>query len=381
MHIFFSAGAMSAAAPPVDPAGGFDASTCQRTLDPATASLHAAAAAGDVNAVRATLAASADAAAQDVTTGRSALHLAAAAGSEPCVTALLQAGAPWNAVDREGACPGDLANAAGATGAAAALFAHAVRCELLLGLLAEDGGDDPDAGDGGYLNSTAEFDATGDTLTDAAGRGVMMAWEAPLMTAHASLSAKGAAAGPELNVGHGLGLFDEALASALSSTEGGACPATHVICEAHPTVLARMEERKWDERTTIVAGRWQDALTDGRLLAAAGGRPFGSIFFATFDDNGLTTFFDALPTLLARDGVASFFNGCAADNPFFHAVACETIRLRLASAGLSCEFVPLPSPPPPPLMKRGRASPTSTGSWRRTACPSSRGRRIELFFY
>ena len=184
-------------------------------------------------------------------------------------------------------------------------------------------------------------------MTDSAGRGVMMAWEAPLMTAHAALSAKGAAAGPALNVGHGLGLFDEALASALSSTEGGACPATHVICEAHPTVLARMEERTWGERATIVAGRWQDALPDGRLLAATGGRPYGSIFYDTFGDGdaGLTTFLDALPSLLARDGVASFFNGCAADNPFFHAVACETIRLRLAAAGLACEYVALPLPP------------------------------------
>ena len=46
---------------------------------------------------------------QDDATGRSALMAAAAAGATEAVEALLQAGAPWNAIDRRGRCAGDYA--------------------------------------------------------------------------------------------------------------------------------------------------------------------------------------------------------------------------------------------------------------------------------
>lgn len=46
---------------------------------------------------------------QDDATGQSALMAAAAAGATEAVEALLQAGAPWNAVDRRGRCAGDYA--------------------------------------------------------------------------------------------------------------------------------------------------------------------------------------------------------------------------------------------------------------------------------
>ncbi len=38
---------------------------------------------------------------------------AAAAGHDSIVTMLLEAGTPWNAIDKEGSCAGDLAVAAG----------------------------------------------------------------------------------------------------------------------------------------------------------------------------------------------------------------------------------------------------------------------------
>ena len=161
------------------------------------------------------------------------------------------------------------------------------------------------------------------------------------MVAHAHLALKGAPAGPVLNVGHGLGLFDGAVRDGLG---GGASPARHVICEAHPDVLARMDAQGWPDRATIVRGRWQDALADGRLAAAG---PYGAIFFDTFGDGdaGLDLFFSSLPSLLARpDGVASFFCGIAADNPFFHAVACECVRIKLRRVGLETAYVPLPLP-------------------------------------
>jgi protein arginine N-methyltransferase 2 len=271
-------------------------------------------------------------------------------------------------VDREGACAGDLANAAPAGDAAArALFEHAVRSEMVLGLLesrlrgagtAADAGDDPDAGDAAYLAAPAAFDAPpcapAATLVDAGGRGVMMDWEAPLMTAHAHVAARAGA--PALNIGHGLGLYDRALAEKLAATSPSSSPlppAAHVICEAHPDVLARMDAEGWPARASIVRGRWQDALADGRLAAAG---PYASIFFDTFGDGdaGLDAFFAALPALLARPhGVASFFCGIAADNPFFHAVACECAVLKLARLGFDTRYVTLPLP----------ASATADATW------------------
>lgn len=45
--------------------------------------------------------------------GRNALMEAAAKGHDSAVTLLLAAGTPWNAIDKEGSCAGDLAVAAG----------------------------------------------------------------------------------------------------------------------------------------------------------------------------------------------------------------------------------------------------------------------------
>lgn len=45
--------------------------------------------------------------------GRNALMEAAAKGHDSAVTMLLAAGTPWNAIDKEGSCAGDLAVAAG----------------------------------------------------------------------------------------------------------------------------------------------------------------------------------------------------------------------------------------------------------------------------
>lgn len=49
-----------------------------------------------------------------------------------------------------------------------------------------------------------------------------------------------------------------------------------------------------------------------------------------------------MPKLLKKDGLYSYFNGLAADNPFFHAVCCEVSRRELAAQGLAVQFVSLP---------------------------------------
>lgn len=62
-------------------------------------------------------------------TGQSALMAAAALGATDAVEALLEAGAPWNAIDRQGRCAGDFAMAGDHAGAAGAILeAGATRC-------------------------------------------------------------------------------------------------------------------------------------------------------------------------------------------------------------------------------------------------------------
>lgn len=176
----------------------------------------AAAAAGDAAALAAALASSSgpDAAAsyQDPATGRSALFTAAEAGSVECVALLLEAGAPWNAVDREGLCAGDAAVAKGCEDAAGALLEAGVRAELVLGAIATSEARKaaaatasssapspalPAAEEGRpYLAQRATFHASASsgeaTLSDEQGRAVMMEWEGGIMKASAHAVAKGA---------------------------------------------------------------------------------------------------------------------------------------------------------------------------------------------
>ena len=172
----------------------------------------AAAAAGDAAALTAALASSGPDAAshQDRATGRSALFSAAEADSVECLALLLEAGAPWNATDREGRCAGDAAVAAGCSDATAALLEAGVRAELVLGALSEAAAAAaaaaasssalpaslPAAEGIPYLKQRATFHASasnGDaTLSDEQGRAVMMEWEGGIMKATAHAVAKGA---------------------------------------------------------------------------------------------------------------------------------------------------------------------------------------------
>jgi len=38
----------------------------------------------------------------------------------------------------------------------------------------------------------------------------------------------------------------------------------------------------------------------------------------------------------------SYFNGLAADNPFFHAVTCQLVKSELERLGLATQFISLP---------------------------------------
>lgn len=101
-----------------------------------------------------------------------------------------------------------------------------------------------------YLEDRVSFSE--DKIMDAESKAVMMAWEKPLMEAHAK--AVCSAGGHILNVGFGMGLVDTAIQQYM--------PAYHTIVEAHPEVYQRMLRSGWAEKENvkIVFGRWQDVL-------------------------------------------------------------------------------------------------------------------------
>lgn len=124
-----------------------------------------------------------------------------------------------------------------------------IQAELVLGTIARK---ESKVGDcnADYLEDRVSFSE--DKIMDAESKAVMMAWERPLMEAHAQ--AVCSAGGHVLNVGFGMGLVDTAI------QQYG--PASHTIIEAHPEVYQRMLRSGWAEKENvkIVFGRWQDVL-------------------------------------------------------------------------------------------------------------------------
>lgn len=101
-----------------------------------------------------------------------------------------------------------------------------------------------------YLDDRVSFSE--DKLMDSNSKAVMMAWEKPLMEAHAKAICS--VGGHILNIGFGMGLVDTAIQQY--------SPASHTIVEAHPEVYERMLRTGWGEKNNvkIVLGRWQDVL-------------------------------------------------------------------------------------------------------------------------
>lgn len=103
-----------------------------------------------------------------------------------------------------------------------------------------------------YLEDRVSFSE--DKVMDADNKAVMMAWEKPLMEAHAkAVCSQG---GHILNIGFGMGLVDTAIQQY--------SPVSHTIVEAHPEVYDRMCRSGWKDKKNvkIVFGRWQDVLSD-----------------------------------------------------------------------------------------------------------------------
>jgi len=228
---------------------------------------------------------------QDNETGLSPLMAAASVGNGALCGLLLDHGAPWNALDRNGRCAGDFATSNGHWGVVNSLVEWGTRAELILGALErsvrESNGNEsqsisnsmipveqqpstkPD-----YLRQRLQYSDDGKALLDADKDAVMMEWERPLMKAHAQIILDGQKQKRVLNIGFGIGIIDSAIQEYT--------PDLHVIVEAHPDVHKRMIHDQWDKKhnVRICFGKWQDSLPT--LINE--GLQFDAIFFDTVSE-------------------------------------------------------------------------------------------------
>ncbi|KAI8908717.1 S-adenosyl-L-methionine-dependent methyltransferase [Powellomyces hirtus] len=259
--------------------------------------------------------------------GASILHLLAAKGNRAGVTAILRAGAQWNAVDKAGKSVGEYAREAGHEELYQYLVQEGVRTEFLLMALgaqkSQTGPASAHPSNADYLSRRLTFSQG--RLLDSDANAVMMGWEAPLMELHAAVISPRPGLSV-LNVGFGLGLIDTYLQSHQ--------PASHTIIEAHPDVYAKMIEDGWNKKAgvRILFGRWQDVLSDLEV--------YDGIFFDTFGEyyDDLKQFHEHLPNMLKHDGIYSYFNGLAGTNSFFHDVACGLAEADLEEMGIHTTF-------------------------------------------
>ncbi|CCX10925.1 Similar to Arginine N-methyltransferase 2; acc. no. Q4X1R1 [Pyronema omphalodes CBS 100304] len=186
-----------------------------------------------------------------------------------------------------------------------------------------------------YLSSKLGYDD--EKLLDADENGVMMSWETGIMERSVEEllpdveEAKGKRV---LNVGFGMGIVDSAFQARIG--EKG----THVIVEAHPDVLKKIESDGWEEKpgVRVLKGRWQEALQP--LLD--NGEVFDAIYFDTFAEEytALKSFFeDYVIALLAEGGRFSFFHGLGADKRISYDVYTRVVEIDLLEAGLETEWM------------------------------------------
>ncbi|KAK6245941.1 protein of unknown function DUF3447 - like 10 [Theobroma cacao] len=279
---------------------------------------------GNVDKVKTLIESGADASYFD-SDGLTPLMHAAKLGQTDVIRALLEAGAPWNALSPSNQSAGDFAMDSGHQEAFEVLVYAGIQAELILGTIARKTKKSGDS-EGDYLVDRVSFSE--DKLMDSDSKAVMMAWEKPLMEAHAKAVCSGG--GNILNVGFGMGLVDTAI------QQYG--PATHTIIEAHPDVYKRMLRTGWGKKDNvkIIFGRWQDVFLQLES--------YDGIFFDTYGEyyEDLREFHQHLPKLLKPGGIYSFFNGLCGGNAFFHVVYCHLVSLELENLGYSTQLIPLP---------------------------------------
>ncbi|CAK9182853.1 unnamed protein product [Ilex paraguariensis] len=279
---------------------------------------------GDADKVRALIDSEADVSYFDAE-GLTPLMHAAKHGRAVVVKLLLEAGAPWNALSPSNLSAGDFAMDSGHQDAFDLLLNAGIQAELILGTIARREKVEGDS-EGDYLEDRITFSE--DKLMDSSSKAIMMAWERPLMEAHAKTVCSGG--GHILNIGFGMGLVDTAIQQY--------APITHTIVEAHHEVYDRMIRCGWGEKENvkILFGRWQDVLSQLES--------YDGIFFDTYGEyyEDMREFHQHLPSLLKPGGIYSFFNGLCGGNAFFHVVYCQLVSLELQDLGYSTQLIPLP---------------------------------------
>lgn len=267
---------------------------------------------------------------QECEMGKSPLMAAAEAGHVDICLLLLEHGAPWNAINRNGQCAGNYATDNQHWEVVNLLVDAGTKAELILGAsirLQKAMQTDEDLNSfesvscpvehepctkPDYLLHRLSYNSDGTALLDQDNDAVMMEWERPLMEAHASILMK--TPGKRiLNIGFGMGIIDTAFQRWN--------PALHIIIEAHPDVYQRMLDEKWDEKPNVrlCFGKWQDVLP--KLIQE--GVMVDGIFYDTYGEHflDLEDFHNIMVKMLSKPhGVYSFFNGLAPDNIFFHGV-------------------------------------------------------------
>ncbi|CAD7697309.1 unnamed protein product [Ostreobium quekettii] len=266
--------------------------------------------------------------------------VAAKAGHSSVVGRLLEAGAPWNALDKNGLCAGEHAEAAGHQDVVNQLVVAGCRAELILAAAEQHVRPNGQVSNQDFLARSVRYSSSNDRILDEDGEAVMMEWEQPLMEAHAEAIC--CSGGDILNVGFGLGLIDAAIQRRK--------PRSHTIIEAHPDVHKKMLDTGWDKKegVKIVFARWQEVLP--------GLGPFDGIFFDTYGeyyDADMREFHSLLPKILKPGGVYSFFNGLVPTNPFFQAVYRQIVDMEMAAMGIETTFISLPVDAPDESVWKG----------------------------
>ena len=281
------------------------------------------------------------------------------------VQLLLENGAIWNDLDRNGETPACIAWRRGKMKVYQAIVDAGVRAELLLSKLKELDSDSEgtpvlteeievsdsvkaSSGDSAAKAQTAEGEPNGESATeppedyidhwdsnadflrsslrytdtqllDSSSNAVMMDWETEIMKRHAELllPKSGLRA---MNIGHGMGIVDTAIQSHN--------PAEHHIVEAHPAVLQQMRNNGWYDKpgVTVHEGRWQEALP--KLIEK--GVELDAIYYDTFAESYSDLkelFTEHVIGLLEHSGRFGFYNGLGADRRVSYDVYTN-VRLR-----------------------------------------------------
>jgi protein arginine N-methyltransferase 2 len=123
---------------------------------------------------------------------------------------------------------------------------HGVYAEVLLNYVERtESGSDNEAvtRQGDFLNSKLEYDDSIGVLLDDNGAPVMMKWESEIMRQTAEVLLPTPGKGRILNIGFGMGIVDGYFQERR--------PESHVIVEAHPAVIKRMNDEQWDKKPGV----------------------------------------------------------------------------------------------------------------------------------